>query len=779
MKETLYILREQAKLLLTVCFFLGGVSSYSQEWSPQADKKLYANAMVEVERIEPFSKFLKIEKTAIKKLSPEYYKARWVFLKDVYHDNPKVGNPNKPLNEFIDFCKTNNLLGTQKEDFVKAGRILGFELITDKIAFEVPTGNYHEYLNLPYVYHNGYPQNLDLFVPKILDEKPVPCIIFIHGGGWRVHKRAWFESFARYAASKGYAAATIDYRMLHAVDSPLECVFDSKAAVRWIRANAEKYNIDPNKIGVSGASAGGHLTAILATSGDEPDLDGRTGNLHVSSKVQAAVGLATPALTGNRYSWPWQDGDKPKWFDQISPYRYISEGDAPMKFIHGTEDKTVSVDDAKDLYEKYKEKGLVTEIELAEGKGHVFYMNEQAAAKILDFFKKVFENPELDKNVQKEELDGSQFQQLRDGLTNSYLKFEKGGNARVAFLGGSITYNWGWRNMVMDYLTNRFPQTKFEFIAAGIPSTGSTAGAFRLHQDILSKGKIDLLFEEAAVNDRAIGKSNVQIAKAMEGIVRNALTSNPQMDVILMYFVDPQKMKEYNAGKTPEVIQIHDEIAQHYAIPSINLALEVTERINAGEFTWEADFINLHPSPFGQKVYFKAIRTLFENAWDKVDTTELKSKMKMLPNLSKQGAYDNGKLISIHDANVKKGWSIDPMWSPVNKTDRTRGGFVNVPLLVSETPGAKLILKFEGNAVGINNVSGKDAGLIRYRIDKQPYREMDLFTKHSDYVHLPRYFVLAKNLKKGKHTLEIELLEKKNEKSEGTACRIKNFLVNE
>ena len=191
--------------------------------------------------------------------------------------------------------------------------------------------NYKVVRNIAYSTVDGYSQHLDLFLPKNIGIAPVPCVIFIHGGGWAVHKRAWMEGHAQYVASKGYASATIDYRMLNAVD-PVECVKDAKAAVRWIRANAKKYGIDPNRIGASGGSAGAHLSAILATSYGDADLEGIGGNSEVSSQIQAAVGFATPALTGNRFSWPWRKGEQPEWFTSISPYKHISNGDAPCCF---------------------------------------------------------------------------------------------------------------------------------------------------------------------------------------------------------------------------------------------------------------------------------------------------------------------------------------------------------------------------------------------------------------------------------------------------------------
>lgn len=113
-------------------------------------------------------------------------------------------------------------------------------------------------------------------------------------------------------------------------------------------------------------------------------------------------------------------------------------------------------------------------------------------------------------NFSYAQIKSSDYHFVRDGLQNSFIKFNKGMKGRVAFLGGSITYNPGWRDSISSYIEKRFPETEFEFIAAGIPSMGSTPGAFRLERDILSKGKIDLLFVEAAVNDPTNGRSSTE-----------------------------------------------------------------------------------------------------------------------------------------------------------------------------------------------------------------------------------------------------------------------------
>ncbi|MBT6763373.1 MAG: hypothetical protein HOA90_02445, partial [Prolixibacteraceae bacterium] len=105
----------------------------------------------------------------------------------------------------------------------------------------------------------------------------------------------------------------------------------------------------------------------------------------------------------------------------------------------------------------------------------------------------------------------------RGNLKNSFVKFETENKGRVVFLGGSITHNPGWRDSVCNYLQQKFPETEFDFINAGIPSMGSTPGAFRFKRDVLKNGLVDLLFVEAAVNDDTNRRTSKEITRAMEG----------------------------------------------------------------------------------------------------------------------------------------------------------------------------------------------------------------------------------------------------------------------
>ncbi len=380
--------------------------------------------------------------------------------------------------------------------------------------------------------------------------------------------------------------------------------------------------------------------------------------------------------------------------------------------------------------------------------------------------------------IPKPLLNSSNYHEMRGGLQNSLIRFSRDKKGRVAFLGGSITYNGGWRDSLCNYLRARFPDTEFDFIAAGIPSMGSTPAAFRLERDVLSHGPVDLLFEEAAVNDDINSFPASQQIRAMEGIVRHMLINNPRADVVLMHFVDPEKMEIYRNGQTPPVILNHERVAIHYQVPSINLAKEVTERIDAGEFTWEKDFRDLHPSPFGQQVYFRSMKALLEKAWGSSPAANAQPTDHYLPAPLDLSNYGKGILVDIKQAKFGKGWAVVNTWKPADGKG-TRDNYTDVPMLVNE--GNREVLKFAffGNAVGIAVAAGPDAGIIEYSIDGGAWETRDLFTDWSASLHLPWYYTLGEGLKTGKHLLKIRLSEEKNNMSVGRACRIRYFYVNQ
>lgn len=457
--------------------------------------------------------------------------------------------------------------------------------------------------------------------------------------------------------------------------------------------------------------------------------------------------------------------------DNLEP---LAKAKIPVLHMIGLNDKVVPPEEnTYVLIHRYiKLGGIATVVPCTEGEqkleGHHFDIQTPRYA--ADFIKY---------NTQEDmPLDASNYHELRGGLLNSRLQFERNKTGRIAFLGGSITYGGGWRDSLMLYFPKRFPDTKFDFIPAGIGSMGTTPSAFRLQRDVLSKGQVDLLFVEAAVNDEVNGRTSEEQVRAMEGVIRNLRRSNPAIDVVMMHFVDPEKMGVYRVGGEPEVIINHNKVASHYKIPTINLAKEVTERIDNAEFNWEEDFKNLHPSPFGHGIYANSMIQLLESGYSSHIDVDDKITAHHLPNKLDPLCYDNGRLIDITSVKTSKGWEIDSAWKPNDGTG-TRANYTNVPMLISDTPGSTVGLKFNGHIVGIAVAAGYDAGIIEFRVDKGEWQKRDLFTRWSKHLHLPWYHTLATGLSDEEHILEIRISGENAKGSRGNACRIRYLFTNE
>jgi len=357
----------------------------------QNDDNVYNKFYQRVKENEEYIGFFAAEEKFITNISDEYISARREFFIGVRECEE---DPEKFIEPFVDFCKSNNIIkGEYEEDWERVLTILSYELYANKPIFEFSADNISEFRNIIFAEYPNKKLALDLFLPKQPIEKPIPCIVCIHGGGWRVNRRIWFEPFAKYLASKGFAAATIDYRLLPAVKI-IDCVYDSKASVRWIRANAKKYGIDPDWIGVIGASAGAQLAALLGTTADVSELEGTGGNLDVSSSVQAVVGIATPGFNlKTSENFAKEFGLTLYELMQVSPYENISSTSAPICLIHGTVDKTVDPQNSQDIYDKYKEAGVFAELKWIQDKDHGFYEGTDIAIKMASkFFTSQFES---------------------------------------------------------------------------------------------------------------------------------------------------------------------------------------------------------------------------------------------------------------------------------------------------------------------------------------------------------------------------------------------------
>jgi len=227
---------------------------------------------------------------------------------------------------------------------------------------------------------------------------------------------------------------------------------------------------------------------------------------------------------------------------------------------------------------------------------------------------------------------------LRSEFRNCKMRFEQDGEGHVAFIGGSITEMNGYRPMICTYLEESFPHTEFTFTNAGIASTGSTTGAFRMERDVLSQGPLDLLFVEFAVNDDQDAEDSYKEAMlGMEGIIRKARSYNPDVDIVLTYFVNPAILEDYQKGIIRTSIAAHMEVALHYNISTCNFAREIADQITVGTLKWES-IGGVHPNDYGNAICKNMICDMLEEAWSMKEVFEL-------PEPINQNNFERGKLL--------------------------------------------------------------------------------------------------------------------------------------
>ena len=365
----------------------------------------------------------------------------------------------------------------------------------------------------------------------------------------------------------------------------------------------------------------------------------------------------------------------------------------------------------------------------------------------------------------------------RDAFTNSRIKFEREGQGHVAFIGGSITEMNGYRPMVENYLKKRFPKTKFKFTAAGISSTCSTTGAFRLEDHVLKKGPVDLFFVEFAVNDdQDAAHKERECLRGLEGIIRHTRKHNPFADIIYTHFINPPMLKLIQEGTEPTSMKAHEKVAKAYKISTIRLAHEVAQRIKEKTLTWKK-FGGTHPAPAGNRVCADMIEALLEACWSKNLPASLNLKKHLLPKPIDKNSYSNGRFISLSKATNLEGFKVEvPKWKKLPGNCRTR--FKNEKMITADQAGNRLTLEFSGTAVGIYLLAGPDAGKVEVSIDGNKSKEIDLYHRYSRGLHYPRSIIIDADLSEGPHKLTLTVSPNKNKQSKGHAVRILKFLAN-
>src|SRR5437773_525331 len=263
----------------------------------------------------------------------------------------------------------------------------------------VPDGVVFE-RDLEYSNPEGQPLQLNLARLKQPDGA-MPAVLCIHGGGFRAGKRDGYDALCLKLAQRGFVAATTSYRLAPKHQFP-GAVHDVKAAVRWLRGHAAKYQIDPARIGVMGSSAGGHLAQFLGVTGGVKEFEGDGGQADQSSSVTCVVNFYGPSDFTKSYGKSvdaaevlplWLDGDletaKPRHI-QASPLNWVTPNAAPTLILHGTEDKYVAYEQGVWMRDRLQACGVEVQLLTFEGAGHGFKgaEAEKAEEALIAFFEK-------------------------------------------------------------------------------------------------------------------------------------------------------------------------------------------------------------------------------------------------------------------------------------------------------------------------------------------------------------------------------------------------------
>ena len=231
--------------------------------------------------------------------------------------------------------------------------------------------------NLPYVANGHERQRLDIYLPEKATGR-LPLVVWIHGGGWEGGNKDTCDAVP--LAAKGYAVAAINYRLSQHALFPAQ-IEDCKAAIRWLRANAAQYHIDPDHVGVWGPSAGGHLVALLGTAGGVKEFD-KGANLDQSSRVQCVVDFFGPTemltmgplankpdgVVAKLIGGPVQDNKEKA--RAASPLTYVSKDSAPFLIMHGDRDNLVPLAQSEKLAAALKRAGVEATLVVLKGDPH-------------------------------------------------------------------------------------------------------------------------------------------------------------------------------------------------------------------------------------------------------------------------------------------------------------------------------------------------------------------------------------------------------------------------
>ena len=353
----------------------------------------------------------------------------------------------------------------------------------------------------------------------------------------------------------------------------------------------------------------------------------------------------------------------------------------------------------------------------------------------------------------------------RAGLPNVLVAMEAGKEIRIAYLGGSITAQEGWRPKTLAWFQKTYPKAKISQINAAIGGTGSDLGVFRLKHDVLDQ-QPSLLFVEFAVNDG--GASPEQIFRCMEGIVRQTWKTLPECDICFVYTLVAGFAKDLQNDKFPRAASAMEKVADHYGIPSIHMGLEVARMAKAGKLVFQGklpktdeekkaagDVIifspdNVHPyAETGHELYLQSIvRSMpaIQAASKQVGAHKLGAPL-VADN------YELAKMIPLDQLKLSAGFrQLDAA-----KDSLAKGFGKRMPAVYTATkPGETITFKFKGTRAAIYDIIGPDCGQVIVTLDDKPLGVRPRFDAYCVY-HRLATLMIGTELPDAVHTVKIEI----------------------
>lgn len=266
-----------------------------------------------------------------------------------------------------------------------------------KLAFSENVKNVIVKENIKYTTEEGMDLMLDVFSPK--NKQNAPCLIILHGGGWRSGDRTHHHEMAKVLASRGYVVITPSYRLSTHALYPAAMI-DAKTAIRWTRAKAKSLEINPEKIAIAGFSAGGQMAALIGTTNDETLYDKSETFKNISSKVASVLdidgilayihpesgeGDDSKNTSAATYYFGFSKTEKPELWNEASALNHVSAGDPPILFINSAQDRMHA--GRQDFIKKLNVFGIYSEVHSFNAP-HTFCMLEEWFLPTIDLMDK-------------------------------------------------------------------------------------------------------------------------------------------------------------------------------------------------------------------------------------------------------------------------------------------------------------------------------------------------------------------------------------------------------